>query len=124
MIVGVATSFRTIVGLKLLPTTLHHKRRKVNYCCTLTRTFWQLGFLVFSSITDGSHVKWVSMTVVILPVAIFFVFLSEKYIIDALIKKFDEVHGSFSLAIGWCSVCALIFESINLSYEVGGFVAG
>ena len=28
------------------------------------------------------------------------------------------------MAIGWCSVCALIFESINLSYEVGGFVAG
>ena len=130
MIVGVATSFSsTIVGLKLLPTTtLHHKRRgELIIAVLLLQDFLAIGFLlVFSSITDGSHLlSKVSMTVVILPVAIFFVFLSEKYIIDALIKKFDEVHEFlFLLAIAWCSVCALIFESINLSYEVGGFVAG
>ena len=130
LIVGIATSFSsTIVGLKLLPTTtLHHKRRgEVIIAVLLLQDFLAIGFLlIFSSLTIGSHLLTkIGVIVLILPVAVFFVFSSRKYIVDPLINKFDQVHEFiFLLAIGWCSFCALIFESINLSYEIGGFVAG
>ena len=80
LIVGITTSFSsTIVGLKLLPTTtLHHKRRgELIIAVLLLQDFLAIAFLlVFSSITDGSQLMGqIGMTVAILPVAIFFVFL-------------------------------------------------
>ena len=99
MIVGVATSFSsTIVGLKLLPTTtLHHKRRgEIIIAVLLLQDFLAIGFLlVFSSITDGSHLLCKISVTVVIRRWLSLCFPSEKYIIDALIKSLMRFTSSF-----------------------------
>ena len=129
-VIGAATAFSsTIIGLKLLPTTtLHHKRRgEMIISVLLLQDFIAIALiLLLTSASNGSTIATkISFLLISLPIALFAVFLIEKYVVNYLIARFDEIHEFiFILAIGWCSLCALVFEKIGFSYEVGGFVAG
>ena len=129
-VIGAATAFSsTIIGLKLLPTTtLHHKRRgEMIISVLLLQDFIAIALiLLLTSVSNGSTIAAkISFLLISLPIALFAVFLIEKYVVNYLIARFDEIHEFiFILAIGWCSLCALVFEKIGFSYEVGGFVAG
>ena len=106
LVVGIATAFSsTIVGLKLLPTTtLHHRRRgELMIAVLLLQDFLAIGFLlVLSGFSDGANImNEVTKTVLIVPIAVFSVFFFEKHVVDRLFRKFDELHEFiFLLAIG------------------------
>jgi Kef-type K+ transport system membrane component KefB len=65
------------------------------------------------------------MVLALLPVLIAFAFAGARYVIVPLIKRFDAFYEFiFLLAIGWCLALAMLAHSVNLSFEIGAFVAG
>ena len=131
-IVGLSMMFSsTIVGLKLLPTTvLHHQhigevvvsillmQDMVAIFVLLVLNIWGLGadqFTLFNIIR----------ILVALPVLVIVAYLVEKYVLFHLFRKFDRIREYvFLLAIGWCLGMAEFSSLFGLSHEIGAFIAG
>ena len=130
MVIGMAMMFSsTIIGIKLLPTTvLHHKHSgELLVGMLLLQDF--LAILCLMILLSGElgkvDVGQFGMTVASLPVVGFFAWLFVRYILNALIQKFDRFHEYiFLLALGWCLGLAELSEALGLSAEIGAFIAG
>lgn len=120
----------TIIGLKLLPTTvLHHQRMGELVISILLLQDIIAIFVLF--LLHGTHssqhvdIFKLVKTVLALPLLVVFAYLVEKYFLIKFIKKFNRIHEYlFLIAIGWCLALAQIAESMHLSYEIGAFIAG
>lgn len=129
-IVGVALLFSsTIIGLKLLPTTvLHHQRigAIVISILLLQDLFAIVALLVLQGMGRGAvSVLDATRLVVSLPGVIAFAFLAERYLLRRLFLRFDRIREYlFLAAIGWCLGVAALAHAVGLSYEIGAFVAG
>ena len=120
----------TIVGLKLLPTTvLHHRHigELVVSLLLIQDLIAILALIVLSgrgnSVTDalGSIIA----VFVALPSLVLVAFGVVRFVVLPLIHKFDAFHEFiFLAAIGWCLAVASAAEAIGLSLEIGAFVAG
>jgi len=132
LIIGCAMMFSsTIIGIKLLPTTvLHHKHtgELVVGLLLLQDLVAIIVLLVLggsTTETEGNGVISFIRTLLTLPLLILFVFFTVKYVILRLIQKFDRFHEYiFLLAIGWCLGIAELAHYIGLSSEIGAFLAG
>jgi Kef-type K+ transport system membrane component KefB len=132
VIIGCAMMFSsTIIGIKLLPTTvLHHKHtgELVVGLLLLQDLVAIIVLLVLgggSSESDNNGVISFIKTLLTLPLLIFFVFFTVKHVILKLIQKFDRFHEYiFLLAIGWCLGIAELANYLGLSTEIGAFLAG
>jgi Kef-type K+ transport system membrane component KefB len=130
LIIGFATMFSsTIIGLKLLPTTvLHHKHTgEVIISVLLLQDLIAIAVMLWlgSQADDSSTIGDVAMIIVSLPAVIGAAWLGEKYFLLRLIRKFDRVQEFiFLLAIAWCLGIAQLAHSVGLSYEIGAFIAG
>ncbi|HEY6599953.1 MAG TPA: cation:proton antiporter, partial [Pseudomonadales bacterium] len=131
MVAGTACMFSsTIVGLKLLPTTvLHHRHigELVVSLLLIQDLIAILALIILSgrgeSVTDalGSIIA----LFVALPSLVLVAFGVVRFVVLPLIHKFDAFHEFiFLAAIGWCLAVASAAESIGLSLEIGAFVAG
>ena len=129
MIIGAAMMFSsTIIGLKLLPTTiLHHQHTgEVMISVLLMQDLIAIIVLI---LLDGAQkgFSWnqllsVSVT---FPLLIAFAFLCEKYILVKLLARFDRTKEYvFLLSIGWCLGMSILAKKLNLSEDIGAFVAG
>ncbi|TBR38081.1 cation:proton antiporter [Marinomonas agarivorans] len=131
IIIGVAMMFSsTIVCIKLLPTTmLHHKHtgELVVGLLLLQDIIAIAALLVLYGFSDGtasSTQQWL-IPMLSLPLLIGAAFLFVKYVLLKLIAKFDRFHEFiFLLSIGWCLSMASLAEFVNLSAEMGAFIAG
>jgi len=131
MIVGCAMMFSsTIIGIKLLPTTvLHHRHTgELVVGLLLLQDLVAIVTLLFiegnGQRTDGDILGFVQ-TMLTLPVLVAVVFTAVKYIILPLIGRFDRFHEYiFLLTIGWCLGVAELAKFVGLSAEIGAFVAG
>ena len=130
IIVGVSCMFSsTIIGLKLLPTTvLHHRHTgeviiSVLLLQDLIAIVVLLAFQAVSSETDT--VVELAKLVVFLPALIGVTWLLKHYVLLKLFFKFDRIQEYvFLLALAWCLGIAQLAHSIGLSYETGAFIAG
>lgn len=134
MIIGIAVMFSsTIIGIKLLPTTVLHHRHTGELVVGLLLLQDVIAILVLLFLYSGANQTGTSSdamaqfatTLVALPLIIGGAFVFVKYVLLKLIQKFDRFHEYiFLLAIGWCLGLAEIASLAGLSAEIGAFVAG
>jgi Kef-type K+ transport system membrane component KefB len=128
--VGIALMFSsTIIGLKLLPTTvLHHRHTgEIVISVLLLQDLIAIVALLLLHGAGGGHVSVLEITLlgVSLPGLILFAFLFERYVLVPLFLRFDRIQEYvFLVAIGWCLGIAQLAKFVGLSYEIGAFVAG
>ncbi len=128
--VGVALMFSsTIIGLKLLPTTvLHHRHTgEIVISVLLLQDLIAIIALILLHGAAGGQVSAVEIALlgVSLPGLILFAFLFERYVLVPLLLRFDRIQEYiFLVAIGWCLGIAELAKWIGLSHEIGAFVAG
>lgn len=130
LIIGAAMMFSsTIIGLKLLPTTvLHHQRMgEVVISILLLQDLIAIVVMLLFKVdfTHGVPYQALGSLVVALPALIVFCFLVDRYVLIPLLARFDRIQEYiFLLAIGWCLGISELAEYIGLSYEIGAFIAG
>ena len=126
---GVSMFSSTIIGLKLLPTTtLHHQRmgQVVISVLLLQDLMAILLLLTLQGYGQGGNLLLgLSLQVLKLGVLVAAAVLLERYVIEKLIARFDQIHEYvFLLVIAWCLGIAELAVVLNLSREIGAFVAG
>ncbi len=130
LLIGAAMMFSsTIIGLKLLPTTvLHHRHTgEVMVSILLLQDLFAIIILLIIQgwNTGSSPLISVGLSVAALPVLIAFAVLFERYILIKIISKFDKIQEYiFLVTIGWCLGMAALAAKMGLSYEIGAFIAG
>ena len=134
LVIAVAMTFSsTIIGIKLLPTTvLHHKHTgELVVALLLLQDFIAIIVLIvlFGGETGEGDVSLSAETIgwflFSLPVIVIFAFGCVRWVLLPLLKKFDRFHEYiFLLAIGWCLGIAEFSVRLGLSLEIGAFIAG
>jgi len=120
----------TIIGLKLLPTTiLHHQHTgEVMISVLLMQDVIAIIILI---LINGAHkgsglsIDDLLLVVIALPALCLFAFLCERYILIKLLARFDRTQEYvFLLSIGWCLGISVLAQKLGLSEDIGAFVAG
>ncbi len=129
-VLGAACMFSsTIIGIKLLPTTvLHHRHvgELVVSLLLLQDLIAIVVLLVMAAVaSESTSLGALALPFVALPALIGAALLVVRWAILPLLARFDTFHEFiFLIAIGWCLTVAVAAEAIGLSWEMGGFVAG
>ncbi|QFU75985.1 cation:proton antiporter [Halioglobus maricola] len=132
LVVGAAMMFSsTIIGIKLLPTTVLHHRHIGELMIGLLLIQDLLAIIVlmvlFSAAGDGTESmgKTLAISLAGLPILGGIALLCVRYILLPLIARFDRFHEYiFLLALGWCLGLAEAAKALGLSEEIGAFIAG
>ncbi len=127
LVIGFSMIFSsTIIGIKLLPTTVLHQKHmgEIMVGILLLQDFIAIFILVF--LNSGTFEQATALRVLLaLPLLIFTTYITTKYILVKLIARFDQFKEYiFLLAIGWCLAVAELASLLGLSAEIGAFVAG
>ncbi len=129
-LIGTAFMFSsTIIGLKLLPTTiLHHQHTgEVMISVLLMQDLVAIVvLLLLSAMAKGDlDIQGMALISLSLPVLLLVAFVMERFVLVKLIARFERVREYiFLLAIAWCLGMAELAELMRLSHEVGAFIAG
>ena len=130
LVIGAVTTFSsTIIGLKLLPTSVLHHRRTGEVIISIL-LLQDLIAIVLLLVVQGSPQGGVgavdlAKTLIALPVLIGFAWVFERYVLIRLIRKFDKIQEYiFLMTIGWCLGMAELAGLMGLSAEIGAFIAG
>ncbi len=130
IIIGIAMMFSsTIIGIKLLPTTILHHRHTGELVVSLLLIQDLVAIIVLLVISGGflefDGMAKVARVLISLPLLILFAGLFVKFVLLKLLSAFDAFHEYiFLVAVGWCLGLAEIAEHAGLSLEVGAFIAG
>jgi len=130
LILGAAMMFSsTIIGLKLLPTTiLHHQHTgEIMISVLLMQDLIAIVVLILINGGQDGSFSWhdLVMVGVALPALMLFAYAFEKYVLIKLIAKFDRTQEYvFLLSIAWCLGLSVLAEKFGLSQDIGAFVAG
>ena len=130
LIVGASLMFSsTIIGLKLIPTTvLHHQHTgEIIISVLLLQDIIAIFLLVLIEGGAGADTSWwpIVKPALAFPLLVGIAYLLEKNLLSKLIARFDRIQEYiFLLAVGWCLGMAESAEQMGLSYEIGAFVAG
>lgn len=135
VIIGIAMMFSsTIIGIKLLPTTVLHHRRTGELVVSLLLIQDVIAIIVLLVLTGGFLTfggadKLIADKLIKvglgLPLLIGFAWLFVKYVLLKLLARFDAFHEYiFLLAIGWCLGLSELATFAGLSHEIGAFIAG
>ena len=130
LVIGAAMMFSsTIISIKLLPTTVLHHRHTGELIIGLLLLQDLLAIFVLivllSSDAGQLDIELIAKTLIGLPVLALAAYLAVKYLLLALINRFDRFQEYiFLLAIGWCLGMAEAATALGLSAEIGAFIAG
>lgn len=130
LLIGAALVFSsTIIGIKLLPTTVLHHRHlgELMIALLLFQDLLAIIVLVLMESAGAGELTWISLLkpLLMLPVLGFVSWLSVKTLLLKLIQRFDRYHEYiFLLSIGWCLGMAELAIWMGLSAEIGAFIAG
>ena len=130
VLIGVVLMFSsTIIGVKLLPTTILHHRHTGQIIISVLLLQDLLAILVLLLLEGyekgGNLLAEILWQLVMLPVLIFIAWVLERYVIVKLIARYDRIHEYiFLLAIAWCLGIAELAVFLGLSHEIGAFIAG
>ena len=132
LIVGAAMMFSsTIIGIKLLPTTVLHHRHIGELMIGLLLLQDLLAIIVLMVLMSASTGNTdnmgadLALSLVSLPLLAGGALLMVRYVLLPLITRFDRFHEYiFLLALGWCLGMAEAAKALGLSEEIGAFIAG
>ncbi len=130
IIIGVACMFSsTIIGLKLLPTTVLHHRHTGEVIVSvllLQDLIAIVVLLAFQAASSDANIGLeLAKLVVLLPVLIGAAWAINKTILLKLIGLFDKIQEYiFLIALAWCLGIAQLAHAIGFSHETGAFIAG
>jgi Kef-type K+ transport system membrane component KefB len=130
LITGLAMMFSsTIIGIKLLPTTVLHHRHTGELMVGLLLLQDMIAILVLVVLTGSRTGNFEPLdllrAVLALPALIAIAVLCVKLVLERLIMRFDRFQEYiFLLAIGWCLGLSQASAALHLSPEIGAFVAG
>lgn len=130
LIVGLAMMFSsTIIGIKLLPTTVLHHRHTGELVVSLLLIQDFIAIIVLlvlgGELLTHNDPQTLVVAAIALPVLIAFAFVFVKYVLLPILLKFDAFHEYiFLVALGWCLGLAQLAELAGLSLEIGAFLAG
>jgi Kef-type K+ transport system membrane component KefB len=130
LVIGAAMMFSsTIIGIKLLPTTVLHHRHIGELMIGLLLLQDLLAILVLilllSASADADTAPGLLQTFLSLPLLLVAALGVVRYVLLPLITRFDRFHEYiFLLAIGWCLGVSEAAHALGLSGEIGAFIAG
>ena len=131
IVAGIACMFSsTILGIKLLPTTVLHHRHigEIVISLLLIQDILAiLALLIIGGIsTPSADPIYTVLTVGVgLPVLAILAALGVRFVVEPVVRRFDAFHEYiFLLAIGWCLGIASLGHLFGLSLEIGAIIAG
>ncbi|MFT5792401.1 MAG: Kef-type K+ transport system membrane component KefB [Candidatus Azotimanducaceae bacterium] len=130
VIIGVAMMFSsTIIGIKLLPTTVLHHRHTGELVVSLLLIQDVIAIIVLLVLTGGflefSGADKLIKVGLGFPLLILFAWSFVKYVLLKVLARFDAFHEYiFLVAIGWCLGLSELAAFVGLSHEIGAFIAG
>lgn len=131
LVLGASMMFSsTIIGLKLLPTTILHHQHTGEVMISVLLMQDIIAIIVLILINGAQQVgglDWRDLVSVCitLPALVFFAFAIERYILVKLLARFDRTQEYvFLLSIGWCLGLSVLAMKLGLSEDIGAFVAG
>ncbi|HEC19450.1 MAG TPA: cation:proton antiporter [Gammaproteobacteria bacterium] len=134
LIIGAALMFSsTIIGLKLLPTTVLHHKRTGEIIISILLIQDLIAIIVLLLLQTAGHTSGqtelpgleIALRIVALPMLFLSAYLLERYVLIRLIARFDKIQEYiFLLTIAWCLGFAELGAFMGLSTEIGAFIAG
>ncbi len=130
LIIGAAMMFSsTIIGLKLLPTTvMHHQHTgELMISVLLMQDFIAIFVLLMLNAASSGEISAKEIVILVLafPAMMLLAFLVTRFILLKLFSRFNRIREyMFLLSIAWCLGMAELANRLSLSYEVGAFIAG
>lgn len=130
LLVGVTLMFSsTIMGLKLLPTTVLHHRHTGEVIISILLLQDLLAILVMLILrglgAGGVPIADIGVLLLALPLLVGIAFVLERYVLLRLFRAFDRVQEYvFLLTLAWCLGIAQLGHAFGLSHEIGAFIGG
>ncbi len=130
VVVGVACMFSsTIIGLKLLPTTVLHHRHTGEVMISVLLLQDMIAIVVLLAFKAASSAEPIATELaklaVLLPALIGVAWFIKRFVFIKLLQLFDRIQEYvFLLAIAWCLGIAELAHYIGFSHETGAFIAG
>jgi len=127
LVIGAAMMFSsTIIGLKLLPTTMLHHQHIGEIIISILLLQDLVAILILLLVQGGGlPLTEVLLAGLGLPALIAVAYFGDRYLLFPLIARFDTIQEYvFLLAIGWCLGLAELAGLFGLSHEIGAFIAG
>ncbi|MFM8353818.1 MAG: cation:proton antiporter [Gammaproteobacteria bacterium] len=131
VVTGLALTFSsTIVGIKLLPTTVLHHRHigEVVVALLLLQDLLAIAALIYlngSARGPEDTLQSLGALVLALPALILAAFAGVRWLIMPVLRRFDTFpEFTFLLALGWCLGIAWLAHACGMSFEIGAFIAG
>ena len=131
VITGVAVTFSsTIIGIKLLPTTVLHHRHigEIVVSLLLLQDLLAILALILLAGYGDTFLETLSSlggVLLGLPVVLAIAFAGVRFGVLPLLRRFDAFHEFiFLIALGWCLGLASLAALAGLSFEIGAFIAG
>lgn len=130
IVIGAAVMFSsTIIGIKLLPTTVLHHQHTGEV---------MIGVLLFQDIVaivvllclraaeaKGAVLGELKLLLIGFPIILLFAFGIQRFVLLKLFKRFESIREYiFLVSIGWCLGLTELAEQFHLSAEIGAFIAG
>ena len=130
VVIGSAMMFSsTIIGLKLLPSTIlnRHHIGEIMISILLLQDLLAIVVLLWlhASTMESFGLADFGVISLSLPLLLVFCFYFEKYVLMKLFLRFERVREyMFLLSIAWCLSVAELGVYFGLTHEVGAFIAG
>lgn len=130
LVIGASMMFSsTIIGLKLLPTTiLHHKHTgDVMVSILLLQDLVAILVLILLKGADGGALSWHELVMIFLSLPLMFVFgsLFVRWILLKLMERFDTTQEYiWILSMAWCMLLVEVAHLLHVSPQIGAFIAG
>ncbi|RDH83248.1 MAG: sodium:proton antiporter [endosymbiont of Escarpia spicata] len=130
LVIGGAVTFSsTIIGLKLLPTTvLHHQRTgEIIVSILLLQDLLAIAMLLMlqGGSSEMNRMLHIVLLLLALPLMVGGGWLVARFLLIPLIRRFSKIKEYiFLMAIGWCLAMAELAGVLGLSHEIGAFIAG
>jgi Kef-type K+ transport system membrane component KefB len=130
LVIGITAMFSsTIIGIKLLPTTiLHHQHTgelviSILLLQDIIAIAVLLGLEIIANRSGSLH--HLGLIISAFPILLAVAYVFQQYILAWLMARFDQIHEYiFILSIGWCLCMAEFSHYLGLSEEIGAFIAG
>lgn len=129
-IIGAAMMFSsTIIGIKLLPTTvLHHKPvGEMMIGLLLLQDLLAITVLIVLLSGESGALDYYALGKAALatPALVAVAYAFVRFVLLPIIQRFDRIHEFiFLIALGWCLGMAELAKLVGLSHEIGAFVGG
>lgn len=130
VVIGAAMMFSsTIIGLKLLPTTVLHHQHTGEIIISILLFQDVIAILILMLLPADWQQAFPFLEILKLLAWLVglsaFALLFERYILQYLFTRFDRIQEYvFLVSIGWCLSVAELATYVGLSAEIGAFIAG